>query len=96
MNVPQLQRKTTSIFEKYNVNQAALFGSQANGAAGDGSDVDILVDMPRGTTLLTLSGMKMDLEKSLDNKVDIVTYKGINPLLRDRILSQKRIFYEKR
>jgi predicted nucleotidyltransferase len=61
----------------------------ARGDAGAGSDVDILVELPKGASLLDLAGLKIDLEGRLGNEVDVLTYNSIYPLLKERILSEE-------
>ena len=69
----------------YNVR---IFGSVARGEAVPGSDVDILVDMEQGRSLLDLVGLWQELEELLGCKVDVITSGGISPYLRDRILAE--------
>jgi predicted nucleotidyltransferase len=81
------------VLKQAEVRKAALFGSYVRGDNNEDSDVDILVDLPRGKTLLDLVGLKQDLEEVLQRKVDVVEYGGIHPLLKDSILaSQYQIF----
>jgi hypothetical protein len=39
--------------------------------------------------LLDLAGLKIELEEKLKRDVDVLTYKSIHPLLRERILKEK-------
>ena len=41
--------------------------------------------------MLDLVGLKLELEELLKKKVDIVTYKSLHPLLRDKILNEEEI-----
>ena len=56
---------------------------------GDG-DLDMVVELPEGASLLDLAGIKVDLEELLGLTVDVTTYNGLHPRLRDRILSEER------
>jgi predicted nucleotidyltransferase len=47
-------------------------------------------------TLFDFAGMKLDLEKRLKRSVDVITYKSVHPLLKKYILTNQKIFYEKR
>jgi hypothetical protein len=67
-----------------------LFGSVARGEAGPNSDVDFLVDLEPGRSLLDLGGLLMDLQRLLNRKVDVVTEAGVRPRLRPRILKEAR------
>lgn len=62
-----------------------VFGSVARGEEGPESDLDLLVDMKPGSSLLDLVSLWQDLEDLLGHKVDVITEGGISPYLRDRI-----------
>jgi uncharacterized protein len=62
-----------------------VFGSVARGDAGIRSDVDLLVEMEPGRSLLDLVGLWQDLEDLLDIHVDVLSDRGLSPHLRDRI-----------
>ena len=63
-----------------------VFGSIGCGESTDPSDLDLLVDMSDGRSLLDLVALGDDLEEALGVVVDVVTEKGLSPYLRDRIL----------
>ena len=67
-----------------------VFGSVAKGIDREGSDVDLLVEMPRGTSLLNIVGLQLDIELALGVKVDLRTERELHPALRDRILAEAR------
>jgi predicted nucleotidyltransferase len=73
------------VLRKYGVKKAALFGSYARGKFDQKSDVDILIEPPRNMGLAFVS-LKLDLEKTLKKKVDLVSYNGISKYLRKYIL----------
>jgi uncharacterized protein len=66
----------------------AVFGSVARGDADEASDVDILVDLEPGRSLLDLGGLLMDLRDALGRDVDVVTRAGLRPRIRDRVLAE--------
>jgi uncharacterized protein len=71
----------------YNVR---VFGSAARGEAGEGSDIDLLVEFEPSRSLLDHAVLVLDLEQLLGCKVDVVTEKGLYWLLRRRILKEAR------
>lgn len=73
---------------EHGATNAALFGSVARGDAHAGSDLDVLVDLEPGRNLLDHIALKQDLEDLLGVSVDVVTRRGIHPLLRDAILAE--------
>ena len=76
------------IADRHGAYNVRIFGSVARGEAVPGSDVDILVDMEQGRSLLDLVGLWQELEELLGCKVDVITSGGISPYLRDRILAE--------
>ncbi len=65
-----------------------VFGSVARGDADEKSDIDFLVDMEQGRSLLDLEGLLMDLQDVLGREVDVVTERGLNPRIRDQVLKE--------
>jgi len=78
--------KIIKILRRYDVKKAGIFGSYARGEAGKRSDIDILIQPPKGMGL-EFVGMKIELEEKLGKKVDLVTYKYIHPYLKKYILA---------
>jgi predicted nucleotidyltransferase len=71
----------------YNVR---VFGSVARGEASPDSDVDFLVELKPGRSLLDLGGLLMDLQDLLGHKVDVVTEPALHRRIRDRVLAEAR------
>lgn len=67
-----------------------LFGSAARGEVRDEIDVDVLVSMEPGRSLLDLVGLSQDLEHLLGCQVDVISDRGLSPYLRDRILAEAK------
>jgi uncharacterized protein len=65
-----------------------IFGSVARGEARPDSDVDILVDVDPGRSLLDLGALLVDLEDLLGCDVDVVTEPGLRPRLRQRVIRE--------
>jgi len=65
--------------------QICVFGSYARGEMNDESDIDILVDFPKGITYFDIGGIYMDLVERLKRKVDLVSKGGLNPTFRPYI-----------
>jgi predicted nucleotidyltransferase len=80
------RRDILRIAARYGAGQVRVFGSLARGEAGPDSDVDILVTLEPGRSLLDLIALKQDLEDLLGCKVDVVTEAAVSPYIRDRIL----------
>lgn len=65
-----------------------IFGSVARGEADESSDVDFLVEMEPGRTLLDMGGLLMDLQALLGGQVDIISARGLRPSIRDQVLRE--------
>ena len=63
-----------------------LFGSAAQGMEKVGSDLDFLVELAPGRTLLDLVGLRTELSQLFDRPVDIVTRDSLKPRLRGEVL----------
>ena len=86
-----LKQRRSEIFQiadKYGVHNIRIFGSVGKGTEKPDSDVDFLVDLERGRSLLDLGGMAFDLERLLGRKVDIVTEKGLHWYIKETILNE--------
>ncbi len=76
------------IASEHGARNVRVFGSVARGTASETSDLDLLVAMEPGRSLLDLVALTQDLEDVLGRPVDVVTEGGLSPYLRDRILAQ--------
>ncbi|MFH1209752.1 MAG: nucleotidyltransferase family protein [archaeon] len=84
-----IKLKALPLLKKYDVARAGVFGSFARGEEKGDSDIDILIEFKGKKSLLDLASLELELEKILEKKVDLLTYKGIHPLLRERILKEE-------
>jgi uncharacterized protein len=73
---------------KHGAYDVRVFGSVARGEAQPGSDIDLLVAMEPGRSLLDLGGLVMELQQLLGQGVDVVTERGLKSRIRDRVLSE--------
>jgi uncharacterized protein len=76
------------IAARHGARNVRVFGSMARGAADEQSDIDFLVEMEPGRSLLDLGGLLMDLQELLGQKVDVVTERGLKPRIRERVLNE--------
>jgi hypothetical protein len=72
----------------YGARNIRIFGSVARGEADANSDIDFLVELEPGRSLLDLGGLLMDLHALLGCEVDVVTVKGLRERIRQRVLSE--------
>jgi predicted nucleotidyltransferase len=91
IDIEQLKEKILPTLKRYGVAAASVFGSLARGEIKDGSDIDLLVRFKSEKSLLDLAGLKIDLEELLGERVDVLTYDSLHPLLKDRILDEQKV-----
>lgn len=92
--IEDLKTILTPIAKQYGVNRLSVFGSVARGEATEKSDVDLLVDLPKGWGLLELSGMYADIEKVLNCSIDLVTTGIEDRQFLSKIQQDEVILYE--
>ncbi len=86
--VELLKLRRTDILDlarQHGAQNVRVFGSAARGDARAESDVDFLVQMEDGRSLLDLIRLTQDLETLLERKVDILTDEGLSPYLEQHI-----------
>jgi predicted nucleotidyltransferase len=77
--------KTAAHYGAYDVR---VFGSVARGEADEASDIDLLVSLEPGRSLMDLGGLLYDLQKLLGIEVDVVTEKGLRARIREQVLRE--------
>jgi len=65
-----------------------VFGSVARGDDRPNSDIDLLVDVEPGRTLLDVIALEQDLQELLGRRVEVLTDGGLSPYLQQRILAE--------
>jgi predicted nucleotidyltransferase len=87
----KIKGKIIKILRKHGIRKAGIFGSYARGEQRKNSDIDVIIE-PQKRTGFGFVRIMYDLENELGKKVDLLTYGGINPLLKRKILEdEKRI-----
>jgi uncharacterized protein len=76
------------IAARYGARNVRVFGSIARGEADEQSDIDFLVELEPGRSLLDLGGLQYELESLLGCPVDVVTERGLKARIRDRVLRE--------
>lgn len=80
-----IKNKALPLLKKAGVIRSSLFGSYVRGEENEDSDIDILIEFPKGKSLLDLVDLEMKLEEVLGKKVDLITYKSVSPYLKEYI-----------
>lgn len=76
------------IAASHGASHVRVFGSVARGEATPVSDVDLLVELEPGRSLLDHIALQQDLEDLLGRKVDVLTENALHWYVRDRVLAE--------
>ena len=86
--VKEKREEILRIASRYGAHDVRVFGSAVRGEADRESDVDFLVELETGRSLLDLGGLQMELESLLGCRVDVVTARGLKARIRERVLRE--------
>lgn len=86
--VRRFRREILDVATRHGARNVRVFGSVVRGDDRDDSDVDFLVDVEPGRTLLDVIALEQDLEQLLGRRVDVLTDGGLSPYLQQRILAE--------
>jgi len=82
------RRDVLDVVQKHGVTSVKVFGSVARGEESVESDIDLLVTTGPHVSPWFPAGLILELEELLGRHIDIVTESGLNPLLREQVLSE--------
>lgn len=84
----QKREEILDIAARHGAGNVRLFGSVARGEAVEGSDIDLLVEMEEGRSLLDQAALLLDLQELLGGSVDVVSDRGLKDRIRERVLKE--------
>lgn len=87
IKIEKMKQNIVKILKRYNVARAGIFGSYARGEQKKDSDIDILISFDG--SLLRLVQIERELKEKLGKNVDLLTYDGISPLLKKKVLREE-------
>lgn len=82
------RERIQEIAVRHGARNVRVFGSLARGSGGEDSDLDLLISLEEGRSLLDLVALKHELEDVLGRPVDVVTDRSLSPHLRDQVLRE--------
>ena len=77
LTIDDIKKTIAEVAPEYKLARVTLFGSRANGNYHKNSDVDLIVDFPKNSTLLTLISLKHRLEDTWGLTVDVISRGGL-------------------
>jgi len=84
----EYRERILRLAETHGAQNVRVFGSLARNEAGAESDLDLLVRLGEGRSLLDLVALKQELEDLMRRPVDVVTDRSLSPYLRERVLRE--------
>ena len=96
-SIEQIKNIVQDYFETQPIKKAWVFGSYARGEETPESDIDILVDYGEGRkpSLITIAGIRIELEERFKTKVDLVPEDGLYDNIRPYVDRDKILIYER-
>ena len=77
LTIEKIKETVAKIAPEYNLKKVTLFGSRATGKNREDSDIDLIVDFPKGTGLIKHASLKYDLEDIFGVNVDVISRGGL-------------------
>ncbi|MBL8291034.1 MAG: nucleotidyltransferase family protein [Bryobacterales bacterium] len=92
---PVDEAKLADLCRQYGVKELSLFGSAVRNEMRPESDIDLLVEFlpDANVDLVDYAGLMLDLSRLLGRKVDLVSKKGLKPLIRTAVLEEAHLIY---
>jgi hypothetical protein len=88
-NINKIKKSIINVLKKHKIRKAGIFGSYARGEEKNNSDIDILIQPTKNMSFFDIVRLEEELKKELKKRVDLLTYNGINHLLKDIILNEE-------
>ena len=86
--IEEKREKILAIASKHGASNVRIIGSVARREADSDSDLDLLVELEMGTSLLDHAALIQELETLLGCKVDVASDRGLRERVRDRVLQE--------
>ena len=93
MEKQQIIQTIVNYLKQYNVREIGLFGSFVRNEMNPASDIDILVEYTRGTTLFDIAKMQIELSEKIGRKVDLVSKNAVHKRIMGYIQKELQTVY---
>jgi uncharacterized protein len=84
----ELRALQPELKKRYPIREMGVFGSYVRGEQREDSDLDVLVDLGDGMTLIDLVGLQLEISDALGLKVDLAMKDALKPRIEKRILAE--------
>ncbi len=82
------RQEILKLAKQHGADNVRVFGSVARGETKPGSDVDFLVNLEDGRSLIDHIALICDLEELLGCKVDVVSETALHRAIRDKVIAE--------
>ena len=90
-DITEQKKKIASLARQYGARHLRVFGSVARGEDSVDSDIDFLVDFPRGYDLFRQRmPLAQALQDLLEQPIDLIPEHELNPYIREQVLREAR------
>jgi len=93
MDKAEIIKKIVTYLQNQKVLEIGIFGSFARDQMTDSSDIDVLVEYSRGTTILDIVKMKEELFTLIGRKVDLVSKRAVQKRIMENIKNDLQTVY---
>lgn len=93
MNKTNIIKTIVDYLKQCKVIEIGIFGSFARNEMTDKSDIDILVEYSRGTTILDIVKMKQELYELIGRKIDLVSKRAVRKRIMENIQTDLQTVY---
>jgi len=91
-----IREKVVPIAKQYGVERVYLFGSYARNEAKAKSDIDLRIDVKKGTGYFKLCQIYGDLEDIFHTKIDLLTTNALEDKFLNKISKEEVLLYAER
>lgn len=91
--IEDIKRIITPIAIQHGVESVSIFGSYSRGTASADSDVDLIIEKGRLSSLFQLCGFRLDIEDALNLRVDLVTSESSDAEFLELISREEVLLY---
>lgn len=95
LELDDIRSAVSEAVSSHDVVKVYLFGSYARGEAGSESDVDLCLETGPTFSLFSAGDMASRLDESLGVPVDVVTERSLYPFVRESMLKDRVLVYER-
>ena len=91
MSIAELRTRRAEILTvaaRHGADNIRVFGSVARGDEHSDSDIDFLVDVEAGRSVLDVIGLQQDLEELLGRRVEVFTDGDLSPYFQRQVLAE--------